>query len=401
MKTLKKISLIASMFIPAVALISCETTKKSEKQTQEQQDVKELQSPKKHRDGIVLEEFVYTTADFPSAHSATLVELENGELLCSFFGGTKERHPDVEIKLSRKKPGGTWSAPRSIADGVQEDGERLPTWNPVLFQNSKDTLTLYYKIGPSPSTWWGMQKISTDGGHTWSQARRLEENIIGPVKNKPIALEDGTILSGSSTEGDGWKVHVERSTNGGKTWKIIGPLNNAETLGAIQPTLLTYADGSIQMLSRTRTEVEYISENWSKDKGKTWSEMSLTELPNNNSGLDAVTLNDGRQLLIYNHSTRKQEGMGHKGRGVINLSVSNDGKKWDAALVLDYLDEPEKQFSYPAIIQTSDGLVHIVYTWHRKRIKHVVVDPDRLTTYPIVDGKWPADEIPLITSTEK
>lgn len=401
MKTLKKIGLIASMLIPAAAIISCETTKKSEKKATESQETKDTQNSKKHMDGIVLEEFVYTKANFPSAHSATLLELENGDLLCSFFGGTKERHPDVEIKLARKEPGGTWSAPRSIADGVQEDGERLPTWNPVLFQNSKDTLTLYYKIGPSPSTWWGMQKISTDGGHTWSTAQRLEENVIGPVKNKPIALEDGTVLSGSSTEGDGWKVHVERSTDGGKSWDIIGPVNDSQTMGAIQPTLLTYADGSIQMLSRTRTEVERIGENWSKDKGKTWSEMSLTELPNNNSGLDGVTLDDGRQLLIYNHSTRKQEGMGHKGRGVLNLSVSEDGKNWEAALVLDYLDEPEKQFSYPAIIQTNDGLVHIAYTWHRKRIKHVVVDPDKLTTYPIKDGKWPTDKIPLITSTEK
>lgn len=129
--------------------------------------------------------------------------------------------------------------------------------------------------------------------------------------------------------------------------------------------------------------------------------MSLTSLPNNNSGLDAVTLKDGRQLLIYNHSTRKQEGMGHKGRGVLNLAVSKDGKNWEAALVLDYLDQPEKQFSYPAIIQTKDGLVHIAYTWHRKRIKHVVVDPDKLVTYPIVDGKWPSEKIPLITSNEK
>lgn len=395
MKSSKKISHFTGIIIAALIISSCETSKKSEKQSTTPQQSQE------HRYGIVLEEFIYTKADFPQCHSATLVELENGDLLCSFFGGTKERHPDVEIKLSRKKPKGTWSTPKSIADGVQEDGERLPTWNPVLFQNSKDTLSLYYKIGPSPSTWWGMQKISTDGGHKWSHAIKLEDHIIGPVKNKPILLEDGTILSGSSTEDNGWQVHVERSTDGGKSWDIIGPLNDADTLGAIQPTLLTYSDGSIQMLSRTRTEVEHISETWSKDNGKTWSEMSLTKLPNNNSGLDAVTLKDGRQLLIYNHSTRKQEGMGHKGRGVLNLAVSKDGKNWEAALVLDYLDQPEKQFSYPAIIQTKDGLVHIAYTWHRKRIKHVVVDPDKLVTYPIIDGKWPTDKIPLITSTTK
>jgi predicted neuraminidase len=130
----------------------------------------------------------------------------------------------------------------------------------------------------------------------------------------------------------------------------------------------------------------------------TWSTLAKTVLPNNNSGLDGVTLRDGRQLLVYNHSTRTQEGMGHKGRGILNVALSRDGIAWEAALILDYLDERGKQFSYPSVIQTRDGLVHIVYTWHRKRIKHVVIDPARLETYPIVDGQWPKDKIPLIES---
>lgn len=358
-------------------------------------------STKAHRAGIVLEEFVYTKADFPQSHSATIMELEGGGLLCAFFGGTRERHPDVEIKISHKEPGGTWTAPVSVADGVQAEGDRLPTWNPVLFQNNKGEILLYYKVGPSPSEWWGMLKVSKDGGHTWSAAERLEDNILGPVKNKPVQLEDGSIVSGSSTEHDGWVVHVERSVDGGKSWEFIGPLNDPEKIGAIQPTLLTHTDGRIQMLSRTRTEVEQIAETWSEDGGLTWSEMKPMELPNNNSGLDGVTLKDGRHLLIYNHSTRTEPGMGHKGRGVLNLSVSEDGENWEAALVLDYLDEAGRQFSYPAIIQTEDGLVHIVYTWHRKRIKHVVVDPEKLVTYPILNGEWPADKIPLITSIDK
>ena len=150
--------------------------------------------------------------------------------------------------------------------------------------------------------------------------------------------------------------------------------------------------------SNGKGDNQYIVESWSYDGGKTWTEMTDTELPNNNSGIDAVTLSDGRHLLVYNHSTRDQEGMGHKGRGVINLAVSRDGRNWDAALVLDYIDGEGKQYSYPSIIETADGLVHIVYTWHRKRIKHVVVDPDKLETCPIVNGVWPADEIPLIAS---
>lgn len=359
------------------------------------------QEPRAHRAGIVLEEFVYTEADFPQSHSATILELEGGELLCAFFGGTRERHPDVEIRLSRKEPGGNWTAPVSVADGVQPVGDRLPTWNPVLFQESGGDVMLFYKVGPSPSEWWGMVKTSSDGGHTWSEGQRLGENILGPVKNKPVQLEDGTIVASSSTEGDGWRVHVERSTDGGKSWNKIGPINNPEELGAIQPTLLLHPDGRIQMLCRTRSEVKNIAESWSEDGGLTWSEMEAIELPNNNSGIDGVTLQDGRHILVYNHSTRTQAGMGHKGRGVLNVAISKDGKDWEGALVLDYLDVQGKQFSYPAVIQTADGLVHIVYTWHRERIKHVVIDPDKLETYPIRNGKWPTDKIPLITSVEQ
>ncbi len=358
--------------------------------------------PRPQKPGVILEEFLYKKAGFPSCHSATIIELDNGDLLCTYFGGTYERHPDVEIRLSRKKKGGEWSAPVSVANGVQAVGKRVPTWNPVLFQPAGGDLMLFYKVGPSPKEWWGEVKISKDNGYTWSKARRLEGKILGPVKNKPIQLANGVILSGSSSEANGWQAHIERSTDGGKTWSFIGPLNDGKKMRAIQPALLTHANGSLQMLCRTsNSNSEYISETWSNDEGLTWSEMTATALPNNNSGIDAVTLKDGRHLLIYNHATRNQKGMGHKGRGVINLAVSKDGKSWEAALVLDYIDQPEKQYSYPSIIQTSDGLVHIVYTWHRERIKHVVIDPGKLVTYPIVNGQWPYDKIPLVLSTEQ
>lgn len=137
---------------------------------------------------------------------------------------------------------------------------------------------------------------------------------------------------------------------------------------------------------------------WSSDAGLTWSPMVESELPNNNSGIDAVTLRDGRHLLLYSHSTRNQQKMGHKGRGILNLAISKDGRSWEAALVLDYIDGKDLQYSYPSIIQSADGLVHIVYTWHRKRIKHVVIDPAYLVCYPIVDGEWPVDKIPLVSN---
>ncbi len=354
------------------------------------------QQCRSNKPGVVLEEFVFTEAPFPSCHASTIAEVD-GELVCSFFGGTHERHPDVCIWVSHKF-NGQWTPVLKVADGVQSDGDRYPTWNPVLFQPQGEDLQLYYKVGPKPSDWWGMVTTSSDGGWNWSEPKALVDEqgevLIGAVKNKPIQLADGTLIAGCSTEDHGWRVHVERSTDGGKTWQSTGPLNDGDQIGVIQPTLLTYPNGRIQMLSRTRSEHEFIAQSWSDDGGLTWSEQEATSLPNNNSGLDGVTLKDGRQLLVYNHSTRTQPGMGHKGRGILNVSLSDDGIHWEAALVLDYLDEPGKQFSYPAVIQTADGLVHIVYTWHRERIKHVVLDPAQLKTVPIDDGQWPSCLMP-------
>lgn len=342
-----------------------------------------------NKPGLVLEEFVFTAAPFPSCHAATIEEVD-GELICSFFGGTAERNPDVCIWVSRKI-NGKWTSPVKVADGVTPQ-QRYPTWNPVLFSPKGSDLMLFYKVGPSPKQWWGMITTSSDGGKNWTTAvPLLDENgntLIGPVKNKPIQLLDGTILAPSSREDIGWCAHIESSCDSGKTWNTLtGPLNDPEKFHAIQPTLLTYHDGRVQMLCRSQEGK--ILETWSRDKGKHFSAMRPTTLPNPNSGIDAVTLSDGRQLLVYNHSTRNQPQMGHKGRGILNVALSTDGINWNAALILDYEDSPGRQFSYPSVIQTSDGLVHIVYTWHRERIKHVVLDPDKLQTVPMPGGKWP------------
>jgi alpha-L-rhamnosidase len=111
-------------------------------------------------------------------------------------------------------------------------------------------------------------------------------------------------------------------------------------------------------------------------------------LPNNNAGTDAVTLEDGRQLLVYNHVKTP---VGARGgyRTPLNVAISEDGIHWEAALVLE--DSEIGEYSYPAVIQSSDGLVHVVYTWRRERIKYVKIDPGRLKTHPISDGKWPDD----------
>jgi len=230
-------------------------------------------------------------------------------------------------------------------------------------------------------------KTSDDCGRTWSEAKLLPEGFAGPIKNKPIELQDETILCPTSTEDDGWKVHFEKFWYKTGKWEKIGPINDGKEFGAIQPSILMYFRDSpsrdkIQVICRSRQGV--LTQAWSSDRGKTWGPMTATSLPNPNAGTDAVTLTNGMQLLVYNHTTRKSQ---PRGRELLCVAVSKDGVKWEAAAVLENTEKSE--FSYPAVIQTADDLVHITYTWKRKKVKHVVIDADKLVTKPIVDGKWP------------
>jgi predicted neuraminidase len=221
-----------------------------------------------------------------------------------------------------------------------------------------------------------MLTTSGDGGATWSQPRRLPDGILGPIKNKPVMLADGSLLCPSSTEHAGWRVHMERTKDLGQTWSKTEPLNDRAQFGAIQPTILVYRNGGIQILCRSRQS--RITESWSTDNGATWSAMKSTVLPNPSAGIDAVMLKDGRALLVYNHD--------EKGRNKLNVAISSDGKTWKAAMKLE--DQPGES-SYPAVIQTSDGLVHVTYTWRRQRIKHVVIDPRKLAPVDMPEGRWP------------
>lgn len=311
---------------------------------------------------IVEAEFVFDDDPFGMAHAST-IEQVGGTLIAAWFAGSLEGRADVGIWVSRNRKG-RWSAPVRVATGEEAGGARHPCWNPVLFQPARGPLMLFYKVGASPRSWWGMLRTSNDGGQTWSAAERLPDPILGPIKNKPIELTDGTLLSPSSTEEGRWRVYIERSIDGAN-WERIGPVADGGRLVAIQPSILRYRDARLQLLCRTKQG--WIAQSWSGDRGRTWSTLEPIELPNPNSGTDAVTLDDGRQLLVYNHS--------HRTRTNLGVALSTDGRTWSRVLGLDHgLGE----YSYPAVIQTTDGLVHVTYSWNLRRIRHVVLDPERL-----------------------
>jgi predicted neuraminidase len=309
---------------------------------------------------VLVAELVFEHAPFAHSHASTLAATDAG-LVAAWFGGTRERNPDVAIWLAHRTPKG-WSTPTQVANGVQTDGKRYPCWNPVLYQTKNGPLLLFYKVGPDPARWWGMLMTSTDGGHNWSRPARLLEGILGPAKNKPIQLADGTLLSPSSSEQGHWQVHIERSRDLGRSWQRDQVLPGSEDFDAIQPTLLAYPSGRILLLARSRQG--RIVQSWSENGGVNWSKLAASTLANPNSGIDAVLLRDGRALLVYNPTRWR--------RSPLRVAISTDGALWRDVLTLE---DGWGEYSYPAVIQTADGLVHVTYTWKRERIKHVVIDP--------------------------
>ena len=334
--------------------------------------------------GLLKSEFIFDPeqAPTPTCHSSSIVELPDGQLAATWFGGTNEPHIDNSIWFSRQVSG-VWQKPIEVASGAEGEESDHRTGNPVLFQAKDGPLHLFYKVVPHEpnraSAWWGMMTQSSDGGRTWDKPWKLGTNeklgssphLLGPVKNKPMQLADGTLVCPSSTEHDGWRVHFELTRDYGKTWEVIGPINDAKNFNAIQPSILTHPDGRWQILCRTKEGV--IAQSWSGDAGQTWGPMTATHLPNPNSGTDAVTLADGRQLIVYNHTLKRAPFPA--GRSMLNVALSTDGKKWNPILTLE---QQKGEFSYPAVIQTRDGKVHITYTWKRETIKHLVLDPNQL-----------------------
>jgi predicted neuraminidase len=303
-------------------------------------------------------ELVYEKAPFPSCHAATIVEVAQNQFLAAWFGGTDEGANDVAIWGSHKV-GDKWSVPFEIVREPQ-----VPTWNPVLFTTKDGVLWLYYKVGKSPSQWTGARLSSRDGGKTWSKPEHLPAGLYGPIKNKPLLLQDGTIVSGTSVESyRAWASWVERSRDNGKNWTKHGPVvYPGEPFGTIQPTIVPIKGKGLRMFVRTTKRIGKIAYADSTDGGVTWSELKPTALPNPDSGIDAVGLADGRIILIYNHT--------EKGRTPLNVAVSSDGESWNNFLALE---TNPGEYSYPAVIQARNGNLHFAYTFNRKQIKHVEI----------------------------
>lgn len=323
-------------------------------------------------------EFIFTSAPFASCHASTVAELRDGDLMAAWFGGSAEGRPDVAIWSSRRHAG-QWSPPAELAREPD-----IAAYNPVLFYSRDQRLWLYYKFGPSPDRWTAARRWSTDDGKSWSDVEHLPAGLYGPIRAKPLVLPDGTIVSGTSVESyRSWACWIERSTDNGRTWKKSGPITVraaanspaapdappatvpgsgewSRTEGIIQPSVISLGQAHLRLYARSTARTGRICIADSNDNGITWTQARPLDVPNPNSGIDAVALRDGRVVLVYNHTT--------SGRTPLNLAVSKDGEHFR---MFDVLEDQPGEYSYPAMIQAKNGDLLITYTWQRKRIRFV------------------------------
>ncbi|MDZ7262479.1 MAG: exo-alpha-sialidase [candidate division KSB1 bacterium] len=298
----------------------------------------------------------FPTEERPSCHASTIVELPDGDLLAAWYAGTREMAQDVAILIARLKKGvDTWSEPVVVADTPEKS-----EGNPVLWLDPRNKLWLFYVTMYGSD--WTTCKVkyiqSDDFGHTWGPEHILREQPGWMTRNKPLILNNGDILLPLYDERT-WESLFMYSTDGGQTWQHTENLPSSP--GNIQPAPAQLSDGSIIAFMRTG-KAGYLWKSSSEDNGRTWSKPELTNIKNPNSACDLVRLKNGHLVLVFNDS--------QENRNKLAVALSEDeGQTWRYK---KYLENAPFEFSYPAIIQTQDGLIHVTYTYKRTHIKHVV-----------------------------
>lgn len=326
-----------------------------------------------------------TQTDFAQCHASTLVVLPSqNTMLAAFFAGTKEGCGDTAIWLSRAQSG-EWLPARRI---MAEPG--LAHWNPVLHEE-QGTVWLFYKVGPDVHSWTTRVALSYDGGVSWAPPRPLisgDPQPRGPVKNKLLVMSNGEWLAPGSTEDDQhWDAFVDLSADRAATWRKIdipfehqrpgeaveenvwqGLKENALWEcdlkqvfgwdGVIQPTLWESQPGNIHALLRSTRGKIYRTDSF--DFGRSWCAAYSTLLPNNNSGVDVVRLENGTLVLACNPI----EGNWGRRYPIALLASQDNGMTWSQPWSLE---QSQGEFSYPAIIAEGDD-IHLTWTFNRTNI---------------------------------
>ena len=293
-----------------------------------------------------------------SAHAASVVELGSG-LIASWFAGSREGAPDAAI-WTAERTGAGWSDPTKVIDTPGfSDG------NSVLWLDGEGRLRIWY-VTMEGKGWASCpirERRSTDFGRTWSADRYVRKEHGWLVRNEPVRWND-LLLMPMYDERD-WSSFVFVSGDGGQSWvesERLRPDAGPDVdsgVGIIQPALAELQDGRLLMFLRSTGGAVYRSYSLN-ETGQHWSSPEMASLPNPNSAVDLISLQSGALLLVYNPTRR--------GRSPLRVALSyDDGASWNS---WRDLETEAGEFSYPTAIQTSDGVVHVLYTWRRRTIAH-------------------------------
>ncbi len=336
------------------------------------------------QDPFMSQDFINHSSGTIMVHVGSICEMPNKQLGAVWYGGTREGAKDVAIFFSKKPLGSstTWSTPKIIVDRASATRELnryiRKVGNPVLFSGPGKQLWLIY-VTITLGGWSGSSlnvKISQDSGHTWTDSQRLTLspffNISELVKGRPLSIN----MKGENNESrDHFAVPIYHECLGyfpeilwisfsRKNQSIIYEKSRmAGGNSFIQPSMAPENAHSATAFYRCLSPARHIAMARTDDGGQSWSLPKFLDLPNPDSAVDALSLPGGRILLAFNDSPNHRE--------ILRLAVSSDrGLNWTRIHTLENL--PGQEFSYPYMIRGRNGLIHLVYTWERKRIKHVV-----------------------------
>lgn len=356
------------------------------------------------------------------AHAANLMVLHDETLACVWFGGSMEGKSDISVFMSQLNPESeTWSTPVQLS----HDPERSEQ-NPILFPAPNGELWLLHTAQQSGNqdTAIVRRRISKDNGMSWGATEQMNGLALGTFVRQPIHVHtdgawllptfDCRILPGEKWDGSHDLSAVLRSTDQGKSWTRIEVPNS---MGCVHMNIVPAADGKLLAFFRSRW-ADFIYTTSSVDGGLTWSTPVPTELPNNNSSIQALRLKDGRLAMIFNHSSaldaterraslydeledddaskhdvkssdvsNERRAFWGAPRAPMTLALSeDDGQTWPWTRHLEVGDgycmsndsarRVNREYSYPSLRQTADGALHVAYTVFRQHIRHAKVMPD-------------------------
>ncbi|WP_455272959.1 sialidase family protein [Rhizobium herbae] len=355
-------------------------------------------------------------------HAANLAFLPDGNLTCVWFGGTMEGMGDISIYMSRLATGsGTWSVPEKMSDDPQKSEQ-----NPLVFTAPDGKVWLIFTSQTSGNQDGAIVKrrISEDGGRAFGPVDSLCDSPGTFVRQPIIVNARGDWLlpvfrcigaPGQRWSGDADTAAVLLSRDAGSSWQMI---DLPGSVGAVHMNIVPCGEGRMVAFFRNRFATQ-ILRSISDDAGLTWSAPVSTDLPNNNSSIQAIALKDGRIAVIYNHSNaltstdrrhslydeiEAEEGAevvpvemtavcGDRPKAVwgvprapMSLAFSADGGETFSAprnleagdgycLTNNSKDALNREYSYPSIVEGPDGALHVAYTYYRRAIKYVRLEP--------------------------